>query len=84
MPVRSDSGPIFEDSVAFSEAKICTILLPLRCSFRWYPCLPKSFRSDFSRNPWTIVRCFDQISLRAHNSSLEGAMKLKSAPFCSP
>ena len=25
------------------EAEICTILLPLRCSFRWTPCLPKQY-----------------------------------------
>ena len=29
------------------------------------------------------VRRFDQISFRAHNSSLEGATGLKFAPFCS-
>ena len=39
--------------------------------------------SIFGRNPWTIVRRFDQISLHTHNSSMEGAMKLKLASFCS-
>ena len=45
---------------------------------------------DFSTGidkPWTIlytvVRLFDQISLRTHNSSLEGATELKVVPFCS-
>ena len=38
---------------------------------------------NFGRKPWTIVRRFDQISFRSHNSSLEGATKLKFAPFCS-
>ena len=33
--------------------------------------------------PWTIVRRFDLIRLRARNSSLEGATELKLAPFCS-
>ena len=32
---------------------------------------------------WTIVRCFGQISLCTHNSSLEGAGKLKFQPLCS-
>ena len=41
-------------------AEICTILLLLRCSFRWYPCLPKSKFSDFGQKPWTIIRRFDQ------------------------
>ena len=40
------------------EAEICTILLLLRCSFRWFPFLPKSKFSDFGRKPWTIVRRF--------------------------
>ena len=31
----------------------------------------------------SIVRRFVQMSFRTHNSSLEGAMKLKFAPFCS-
>ena len=42
---------------------------------------PKSTFSDSGRKPWTIVRCFDQISLRTHNSSLEGVTKLNSAPL---
>ena len=42
------------------EAEICAILLLLRCSFRWYPFLPKSKFSDSGRKPWTIVRCFDR------------------------
>ena len=32
---------------------------------------------------WTIGRCFGQISLCTHNSSLEGAGKLNPVPFCS-
>ena len=63
------------------EAEICVILLPLRCSFRWYAVLLKSTFSDFDRKPWTIVRRFDQISFRTNNSSLEDAMKLQPVPF---
>ena len=41
----------------------------------------------FVRKHWTIimtvVRHFGQISFRVCNSSLEGARKLKFAPFCS-
>ena len=38
----------------------------------------------FGRNPWIVVRRFDQISLHAHDSSLECATELKFvAPFCS-
>ena len=62
----------------------CAILLLLRCPFRWYHFQPKSTFSDFCRKPWTIVHGFDQISFRTHNSSLEGAMKIKlchSAPL---
>ena len=40
------------------EADICVILLLLRCSFRWYPFLPKSKSSISGRKPWTIVRRF--------------------------
>ena len=40
-------------------AKICAILLLLKCSFRWYPFLPKSKFSDFGRKPWTIIRHFN-------------------------
>ena len=32
------------------------ILLLLRCSFRWYPCLPNAAPSVFGRKPWTIRR----------------------------
>ena len=39
--------------------------------------------ADFGQKPWTIVRHFDQISFRPHNSSLEGAAELKFIPFCS-
>ena len=65
------------------EAEICTNLLLLRCSVRWYPFLPKSKFPDFGRKPWTIIRRFDQNrghSLRPFYSSLEGAMKLKFVP----
>ena len=33
-------------------AEICTLLLLLRCSFRWYSFLAKS---NFGQKPWTIV-----------------------------
>ena len=36
----------------------------------------------FGRKTWAIVRHFDQVSFRTHNSSLESAMK-KFASFCS-
>ena len=42
------------------EAEICAILLPLRCSFRWYNVLLKSNFSVFDQKPWTIIRRFDQ------------------------
>ena len=42
------------------EAEICTILLPLRCPFRWYHCLLNSLPSVFGRKPWTIVRRFNR------------------------
>ena len=42
---------------------------------------PEIVPFSFYQNPWTIVRRFDQISLLPHNSSLEGAMKLKSFQF---
>ena len=45
-------------------------------------CLAKK-KSVFGRKPWTIVRRFDQISFRLHNSLLEGATELKFAAFCS-
>ena len=65
--------------------EICdTLLLLLGFPFLWYACFPKSFRSVFGQNPWTIVRGFDQISFRPCNFSLEGAMELKFAPFCTP
>ena len=56
-----------------------------------HSCRAKVLHSDYSlwqislytrksRKPWTIVRHFDQTSLRTHNSSLEGAtVKLKFA-----
>ena len=37
--------------------------------------------ADSGRKTWTMVHGFDQISLRAHNYSLEGAMELNIAPF---
>ena len=37
------------------EAEICTILLLLRCPFRWHPFLPKSKISKSGQKPWTIV-----------------------------
>ena len=40
------------------EAEICTILLLLRCSFRWNPFLSTSKFSDFGQKPWTIIRRF--------------------------
>ena len=49
----------------------------------------ESIVSFFCRNrvsgqtPWTIVRRFGQISFHPCNSSLEGAMKLIFASFCS-
>ena len=61
------------------EAEICAIRSFLRCPFRWYPILLDSKFSVFGLKPWTIVRHFDQISFRTHNSSLEGATELK---FC--
>ena len=42
--------------------------------------------SDFGQKPWTIIRRFYQnrgIFLRSLYSTVEGAMKLKFAPFCS-
>ena len=45
-----------------------------------YAVVPKSNFSVSGRKPWTIVTLF---FLRTNNSSLEGAMKLKFAPFCS-
>ena len=40
------------------EPEICAILLPLRCSFRWYIFLLKSNFSVFGQKPWTIIRRF--------------------------
>ena len=40
------------------EAKICTILLLLRYSFRWYHILPRSKFSVFDQKPWTIIHGF--------------------------
>ena len=47
--------------------------------------LPESKCSDYGQKPWTIVHGFDRTSFCTHtcNSSLEGAIKLKFAPFCS-
>ena len=69
------------------KAEICTVLFPLRCAIAWYYFLPKSKFSDSGRKPWTIIRRFGQN--RAHSlcsfySKVEGATKLKFAPFCSP
>ena len=36
----------------------------------WYPCLPKTNVSASGQKPWTIVRRFDQFSLRTVYSSL--------------
>ena len=41
-------------------------------------CLNCLKNSDIGLKPWTIVRRFDQISLHAHNSSLQGATELES------
>ena len=46
------------------EAEICTILLLLRCSFWWYPFLPKSKFSDFGQKPWTITHGFFFLGVR--------------------
>ena len=62
------------------EAEICVILFLLRCRFIWYPFWPKS---KFS---WTIIRHFDRNRGRyswSFYSTVEGAMKLKFASFCS-
>ena len=42
------------------EAKICAVLLPLRCSFAWCHYLPKSNFPVSGRKPWTIIRRFDR------------------------
>ena len=52
-----------------------------------YILVKKSKFSDSGQKPWTIIRHFDRN--RAHSlcsfySSLEGATRLKLAPFCSP
>ena len=39
---------------------------------------------SFCPKPLDYNRAFCSISFRTHNSSLEGAMKLEFAPFCSP
>ena len=68
------------------EAEICIILLLLRCPFIWYPFLPNSKFSDFGQKPWTIIRRFYRNRgdfLRSFYSTVEGAMKLKFASFCS-
>ena len=68
---------------AIYKAEIYAILLLLWCPIQRHPFWLKSKFSDSGQKPWTIVRCFDQISLRTHNSSLEGVMRLKFTPFCS-
>ena len=40
------------------EAEIWTILLLLRCSFRWHPFFEVVKFSIFGRKPWTIVHGF--------------------------
>ena len=68
------------------EAKICVILFLLRCPFMWYPFLSKSIFPDFGQKPWTIIRRFYRnrcVFLRSFYSTVEGAMKLKFASFCS-
>ena len=68
------------------EAEICAILFLLICPFIWYHFLPKSKFADFGRKPWTIIRRFYRNRgdfLRSFYSTVEGAMKLKFAPFCS-
>ena len=48
----------------------------------------RTYREDYN-NEYSflyhckVLRSFDQISSRLHNSSLEGAMELKFPPFCS-
>ena len=66
------------------EAEICVILFLLRCPFILYPFWPKSKFSVFSQKPWTIIRRFDRNRghfLWSFYSTVEGAMKLKFAPF---
>ena len=68
------------------EAEICVILFLLRYPFIWYPFWPKSKFSDSGQKPWTIIRRFDQNRghyLWSFYSTVEGAMKLKFALFCS-
>ena len=65
------------------EAEICAILFLLRCPFIWYPFWPKS---NFGQKPWTIIRRFYRNQgdfLWSFYSTVEGATKLKSVPFCS-
>ena len=48
--------------------------------------LPNSKFSDFGQKPWTIIRRFGRNrghSLWSFYSKMEGATKLKFAPFCS-
>ena len=69
------------------KAEICTVLFPLRCAIAWYYFFPKSKFSDSGQKPWTIIRRFDRNrvhSLSPFYSKVEGATKLKFAPFCSP
>ena len=65
---------------------MCAILFLLRCSFRWYAVLKESKISDFGQKPWTIIRRFYRNRgdvLWYFYSTVEGAMKLKFAPFFS-
>ena len=76
----------FRDSGRCYEAEICATLFLLRHPFIWYPFWPKSNFSDFGQKPWTIIRRFDRNQgdfLRSFYSTVECAMKLKFAPFCS-
>ena len=83
-------GPYFAVLLLHSgrcyEAEICAILFLLRFPFIWYPFWPKSNFSVFGQKPWTIIRRFYRNRghyLWSFYSSLEGAMKLKFASFCS-
>ena len=65
---------------------VCTMRPVLRYPFIFYPFWPKSKFSVFDQKPWTIIRRFDQNRghyLWSFYSTVEGAMKLKFASFCS-
>ena len=69
------------------ETEICATLPPFRCPFAGYHFLPEPNFSFLGRKPWTAVRGFgrNQVNfLLSFYSSLEGGMKLKFVPFCSP